>query len=571
MENTKEEVTLSSLLTQLVTAGVLDQATAEQAQSDAKSRNISITTHLAQKKLVDQYTLAKFNSNEYGLSFVDLDIIEIPLDVNSLLGADMLRKLQIVPLFRMGKALTVAVADPFFLSKLSDIRFATELVPEPVIVEYSKFQKIINPDYSESAVSTGMSISSDAAAQDLVLETQDLESEESEEEDDSGVDVTSFVNELLTHAINKKVSDIHIEPYEKILRVRYRIDGILQVVSMPPKSIARKMTSRLKVMAQLNSSERRIPQDGRIHFKYGERHIDFRVNTLPTLYGEKIVMRILDSDTAALGIDNLGFDERQKKDLLDALAKPDGMILVTGPTGSGKTVTLYAGLNILNTSEKNIATAEDPAEIQVPGINQVNVNPKVGLTFASALRAFLRQDPDIIMVGEIRDLETAEISVKAAQTGHLVLSTLHTNSAPETLTRLINMGVPPFNIASSVHLIVAQRLARRLCKSCKTLAKNVPEKALVQLGFAEEELESLEIYEPVGCGECSNGYKGRVGIYQVMPISSEMETMIMEGKHSLELAIQAEKEGINDLRSSALEKVREGITSLAELERVTKD
>ncbi len=570
MEKTKK-IVLSNLLTQLVAGKVLDLKTAEQAHTDSKSRKISITTHLAQKKLVDPSILALYNSKEYGLSFVDLDVIEIPLDVSTLLNADMLRKLQIVPLFRMGKALTVAVADPFFLSKLSDIRFATELVPEPVIVEYGKFQKILNPDYSESSVNTGMSISSDAAAQDLILETEDLEGEDNEEEDDSGVDVTTFVNELLTHAINKKVSDIHIEPYEKILRVRYRIDGILQVVSMPPKSIARKMTSRLKVMARLNSSERRIPQDGRIHFKYGERHIDFRVNTLPTLYGEKIVMRILDSDTAALGVDNLGFDKKQKKDLMDALAKPDGMILVTGPTGSGKTVTLYAGLNILNTSEKNIATAEDPAEIQVPGINQVNVDAKVGLTFASALRAFLRQDPDIIMVGEIRDLETAEISIKAAQTGHLVLSTLHTNSAPETLTRLINMGVPPFNIASSVHLIIAQRLARRLCKSCKKLAENIPEKALVQLGFAEEEVKSLKIFEPVGCGSCSNGYKGRVGIYQVMPISGDMETMIMEGENSLQLAIQAEKEGINDLRTSALEKVREGVTSLAELERVTKD
>ena len=570
MEKTKK-IVLSNVLSQLVADKVLDLETAQQAHIDSNSRKISITTHLAQKKLVNQSVLAKYNSNEYGLSFVDLDVLEIPLDVSTLIKPEMLRKLQIVPLFRMGKALTVAVADPFFLSKLSDIRFATELVPEPVIVEYEKFQRILNPDYNESSVSAGMTISSDAAAQDLVLETEDLEKEDDESEDDSGVDVTTFVNELLTHAINKKVSDIHIEPYEKILRVRYRIDGILQVVSMPPKSIARKMTSRLKVMARLNSSERRVPQDGRIHFKYGERHIDFRVNTLPTLYGEKIVMRILDSDTAALGVDNLGFDKRQKKDLMNALSKPDGMILVTGPTGSGKTVTLYAGLNILNTSEKNIATAEDPAEIQVPGINQVNVDAKVGLTFASALRAFLRQDPDIIMVGEIRDLETAEISIKAAQTGHLVLSTLHTNSAPETLTRLINMGVPPFNIASSVHLIVAQRLARRLCKSCKTLATKIPDNALVQLGFAEDEIKSLKIYEPVGCGSCSNGYKGRVGIYQVMPISGEMETMIMEGRNSLELAIQAEKEGINDLRTSALEKVREGITSLAELERVTKD
>lgn len=561
---------IPNILKQLVADGKLSAEVAESSVLEAKEREVSITTHLAQKQLVDQKDLALYNSREYGLSVLDLDTVEIPLDVSTLLPLEMLRKTQVVPLFRMSKALTVAVADPIYLSQLGDIRFATELVPEPVIVEYSKLQKLLNPDYNESSESTGMSISSDAQAQDLVIETEELESDE--DEDDSGVDVTQFVNELLSHAIKKKVSDIHIEPYETILRVRFRLDGILQVVSMPPKSISRKMTSRIKVMARLNSSERRIPQDGRIHFRFGEdRFIDFRVNTLPTLYGEKIVMRILDSDTASLGIDNLGFDVRQKKDLMDALAKPDGMILVTGPTGSGKTVTLYAGLNILNTSEKNISTAEDPAEIQVPGINQVNVNNKVGLTFASALRAFLRQDPDIIMVGEIRDIETAEISIKAAQTGHLVLSTLHTNSAPETLTRLSNMGVPAFNIASSVHLIVAQRLARRLCKNCKVLVRDMPIKPLVQLGFDEKEISSLEIFEPDGCGQCSNGYKGRVGIYQVMPISTKMETMIMNGSNSLDLAIQAQKENINDLRQSALNKVREGVTSLAELERVTKD
>ncbi len=562
---------LPNLLKQLVADGKLTPKIAEDAMNEAKEREVSLTTHLAQKQVISQSDLARYNSNEYGLSYVDLDAVEIPLDVSSMLSSDMLKKIQLVPIYRMGKALTVAVADPIYLAHISDIRFATELVPEPVIVEYTKLQKLLNPEYTDGSDTAGMSISSDAAAQDLVIGTSELEAEE-EAEDDSGVDVTQFVNELLAHAIKKKVSDIHIEPYEKILRVRFRLDGILQVVSMPPKSISRKLTSRIKVMSRLNSSERRIPQDGRIHFRVSdEKFIDFRVNTLPTLYGEKIVMRILDSDTAALGVDNLGFDPRQKTDLLDALDKPDGMILVTGPTGSGKTVTLYAGLNILNTSERNISTAEDPAEIQVPGINQVNVDNKVGLTFASALRAFLRQDPDIIMVGEIRDLETAEISVKAAQTGHLVLSTLHTNSAPETLTRLINMGVPAFNIASSVHLIVAQRLARRLCKHCKTPAEDLPTQALVQLGFDEKEIDSLKIFEPDGCGQCSNGYKGRVGIYQVMPISSEMEIMIMNDANSLEIADQATKEGINDLRQSALQKVREGVTSLAELERVTKD
>ena len=568
--STVQSKNLPSLLKKLVADKKLTQEVAEKAVADSTERGISITTHLAQRKLVDETDLAIYNSKEFGLSLIDLDSVEIPIDVEVLLPKDMLRKSQLYPLFRMGKALTVAVADPYFLSQLSDVRFATELMPEPVIVEYSKLQRLINPLSNDESVSSGMSISSDAAAQDMVVETSDLESEE--EEDDSGVDVTQFLNELLLHAINKKVSDVHIEPYEKILRVRFRLDGMLQVVSMPPKSLARRMTSRIKVMAQLNTSERRIPQDGRIHFRVGDdKHIDFRVNTLPTLYGEKIVMRILDSDTAALGIDVLGFDDKQKTDLLTALDKPDGMILVTGPTGSGKTVTLYAGLNILNTSERNISTAEDPAEIQVPGINQVNVNPKVGLTFASALRAFLRQDPDIIMVGEIRDLETAEISVKAAQTGHLLLSTLHTNSAPETLTRLINMGVPAFNIASAVHLIVAQRLARRLCKECKSLVEDVPKQALIQLGFDEEEVDSIEIFEPVGCGDCTHGYKGRVGIYQVMPISTEMQTMIMNDANSLEIAIQAKKEKVKDLRQSGLTKVREGVTSLAELERVTKD
>jgi type IV pilus assembly protein PilB len=562
---------LPNLLKQLVVDGKMTPKIAEAAMNEAQSRDVSLTTHLAQKQIISQSDLARYNSNEYGLSYVDLDAVDIPMDVSVMLSSDMLKKLQLCPIYRMGKALTVAVADPIYLAHISDIRFATELVPEPVIVEYTKLQKLLNPEFTDSDDTSGMSISSDAAAQDLVIGTSELEADD-EADDDSGVDVTEFVNELLAHAIKKKVSDIHIEPYEKILRVRFRLDGILQVVSMPPKSISRKLTSRIKVMSRLNSSERRIPQDGRIHFRVSdEKFIDFRVNTLPTLYGEKIVMRILDSDTAALGVDNLGFDPKQKADLLNALEKPDGMILVTGPTGSGKTVTLYAGLNILNTSERNISTAEDPAEIQVPGINQVNVDNKVGLTFAAALRAFLRQDPDIIMVGEIRDLETAEISVKAAQTGHLVLSTLHTNSAPETLTRLINMGVPAFNIASSVHLIVAQRLARRLCKNCKVPAENLPQQSLVQLGFDEEEIESLKIYEPDGCGECANGYKGRVGIYQVMPISSEMEIMIMNGANSLEIADQAIKEKVNDLRQSALQKVREGVTSLAELERVTKD
>ena len=562
--------TLPAIVQTFVNNGKLDGDTAARAVRDASDRKKPIVTHLLDRQIVDSMELATACSNQYGLSFVDLDAITIAPEIKDLIPDDMMKRLMAAPLFTIGGALIIAIADPHYSFELGDIKVTTKLVPEPVIVEHDKLRKLIYGSDSGEDMAAGLSITSQAHSQDLVVGTATLKKKD-EEDDDEGTDVTKFVNELLSHAIKKGVSDIHIEPYEKILRVRYRIDGILQVVSMPPKGIARKMTSRIKVMAELNSSERRIPQDGRIHFQISdEKFIDFRVNTLPTLYGEKIVMRILDSDTAALGIENLGFDDKQKADLMNAIAKPDGMMLVTGPTGSGKTVTLYACLNLLNTSEQNISTAEDPAEIQVPGINQVNVNDKVGLTFSSALRAFLRQDPDIIMVGEIRDLETAEISVKAAQTGHLVLSTLHTNSAPETLTRLLNMGIPPFNIASTVHLIVAQRLARRLCKSCKQPA-NIPEDVLTQIGFVPSELDDLTVYEAVGCGECSGGYKGRVGIYQVMPISPAMEKLVMENGNALELAELAQSENINDLRQSALDKVRQGITTLAEVERVTKD
>lgn len=563
------ELTLSGILATLVEQNKLSFDVASKAAREAEARKKPLVTHLLQQQLVTPYCMAMVCAYEYGLSIVDLDAINISSEIQALVPLETLRKMNLLPLFNIANALFVGVSDPHHLENMGDLRFATEMMPEAVLVEYDKLQNILYGSTSVDAVTSGMSISSETEAQDLVVETYDLEKEE--EADDHGVDVTHFVDELLSHAISKGVSDIHVEPYEKILRVRYRIDGILQVVSMPPKGIARKLTSRIKVMSRLNSSERRIPQDGRIHFQVGDdKYIDFRVNTLPTLYGEKIVMRILDSDTAALGIENLGFDKKQNDDLMSAIAKPDGMVLVTGPTGSGKTVTLYACLNILNTSEKNISTAEDPAEIQVPGINQVNVNEKVGLTFAATLRAFLRQDPDIIMVGEIRDLETAEISVKAAQTGHLVLSTLHTNSAPETLTRLVNMGVPPFNIASSVHLIIAQRLARRLCKSCKK-AGDIPSDTLIELGFDKEELDSLVVYEPKGCSDCSGGYKGRVGIYQVMPISEIMSKIVMEGGNAIQLAEQAKIENINTLRQSGLDKVRQGITSLAELERVTKD
>ena len=567
---TNTDLSLPTIVQTFVNNGELNRDDAARAVRDAADRKKPIVTHMLERQLVDPMILAAACSDQYGLSLVDLDAIDIPLQIQQLVPEEMMRKLMAIPLFQIGGTLFIAVSDPHYSFELGDIKVTTKLVPEPVIVEHDKLCRMVFGADRGEEVATGLVISSTSHTQDLVVGTATLQKKD-EDDDDEVIDVTKFVNELLSHAIRKGVSDIHVEPYEKILRVRFRIDGILQVVSMPPKGISRKLTSRIKVMSELNSSERRIPQDGRIHFQMGEdKFIDFRVNTLPTLYGEKIVMRILDSDTASLGIENLGFSPKQKEDLLSAIARPDGMVLVTGPTGSGKTVTLYACLNLLNSSEKNISTAEDPAEIQVAGINQVNINDKVGLTFASALRAFLRQDPDIIMVGEIRDLPTAEISIKAAQTGHLVLSTLHTNSAPETLTRLLNMGIPPFNIASTVHLIVAQRLGRRLCKHCKRPA-DIPQDTLKQMGFEDDELDTLTIYEAVGCGQCSNGYKGRVGIYQVMPISEDMEKLVMENGNAIELAALAQTENISDLRQSALNKVREGITTIDEVERVTKD
>ena len=572
-----ETIVFPSLIQHLIDQGKLTRENATIALGESQEDDTPIASYLAQTRKVGYHDLALACSMEYGLNMVNLDAVNITDETKALLPKDQARKLQLLPLFTLGKGLYVGVSDPHYLANLDDIKFATGFVAEPVIVEHNKLQaKLRNTSKasSEDAERIGMTISATTAENDLAIDTYEFETpdeEEEEEEDDSGIDVVKFFNELLFHAIQKGVSDIHIEPYENLLRVRYRIDGILQVVATPPKKMARKLTARIKVMAQLNTSEKRIPQDGRIHLHVGDKkYIDFRVNTLPTLFGEKIVMRILDSSSAALGVEMLGFEPKQKADLLEALKKPDGMILVTGPTGSGKTVTLYTGISILNTSETNISTAEDPSEIQLPGINQVNVNPAVGLTFASALKAFLRQDPDIIMVGEIRDLETADISIKAAQTGHLVLSTLHTNSAPETLTRLMNMGVKPFNIASTIHLIVAQRLARRLCPHCKKPA-DYPEKALIDLGFQPQDLEDLTIYNPIGCNACSNGYKGRTGIYQVMPISAKMSRMVMDGKNAMDIADQAEKEGVFNLRQSAIKKVKDGIISLQELERVTKD
>ncbi|WP_308872749.1 type IV-A pilus assembly ATPase PilB [Thiothrix subterranea] len=566
-------IPLPGLARQLVVQDLLDKESATQAVQKARAEKVSLVEWMIRSRIVSTKDVAYAASLEYGLSMVDLDQISIPPPIAALLSPEQMRKLNLIPLYQRGKNLMVGLADPTYLTNLDDVKFATGLIPEPVFVEFDKLQRYISSDdgmsghaaqpHSGKASPTAAPV---AAAKEISLDVRDLKTK-----DDEDPAVIEFVDKLLAHGIKSKASDIHIEIFEKNMRIRYRIDGILQVVATPPNDSAQQLISRIKVLARMNISERRVPQDGRIRFTVSDKQkIDFRVNTLPTLFGEKVVMRILDSSNATLGVEKLGFEPKQQHDFMKALEKPDGMILVTGPAGSGKTVTLYTGLGILNTPEKNISTAEDPAEINMPGVNQVNVNAKVGLTFAEALRSFLRQDPDIIMVGEIRDLETAEIAIKAAQTGHLVLSTLHTNSAPETLTRLMNMGVPTFNIASSIHLIIAQRLARRLCENCKKPSE-VPRDVLLQMGFHQEEIPALKLYEPCGCSECSRGYKGRVGIYQVMPISAEMGRMIMNGSNSLEIAEQSLKEGIADLRRSALNKVRQGVTSLAELERVTSD
>jgi type IV pilus assembly protein PilB len=562
---------LAGLAQRLVSHGLVSEEDALQAQEEANKNKQSLVSLIVSKKLAPSKDIALIASNEFGIPIIDLAALDPEALPKGLVNESLIQNHSAVPLLKRGNRLFIAISDPMNLGALDEFKFSTGTPTEAVLVEDDKLKKFI-----EKVIA-----GADESFEDLDLD-EDLDNLElTGEEEDKGSDVSEsdiddtpvvrFVNKVLLDAINRKASDIHLEPYEKKFRVRYRIDGILSEVASPPTNLAARITARIKVMSRMDISERRIPQDGRIKMQLSKnRAIDFRVNTCPTLFGEKIVLRILDPTSAFLGIDVLGYEDDQKELYLSALNQPHGMILVTGPTGSGKTVSLYTGLGILNTPEVNISTAEDPAEINMPGVNQVNVNPKVGLTFASALRAFLRQDPDVVMVGEIRDLETAEIAIKAAQTGHMVLSTLHTNDAPQTITRLANMGVPPFNIASSVSLIIAQRLARRLCPSCKT-ADDIPKEALIEEGYSPEEAESITLYKAVGCDQCTNGYKGRVGIYQVMPISEEMGRIIMEGGNAMQLADQARKEGIPDLRESGLKKAKDGMTSLEEVNRVTKD
>jgi type IV pilus assembly protein PilB len=562
-------VQLSGLARQMVLAEILSEKTAQQAQQQAQRNRLSLVTYVVQNKLAKSRVVAELAADQFGISLFDLSSMDKENQPKELVSEKLVRQHRAMPLWRRGNKLFVAVSDPTNHQAITDIQFSTGLSTEAILVEDDKLGDAIEKLF-ESV--TGGLDGLEADLEGLEVETASDDkpvTEGGEAADDAPV--VRFVNKMLLDAIKGGSSDLHFEPYEKTFRVRFRTDGILHEVAKPPIQLASRISARLKVMAGLDISERRRPQDGRIKMKISKsKAIDFRVNSLPTLWGEKIVMRILDPSSAQMGIDALGYEESQKELYMSALSQPQGMILVTGPTGSGKTVSLYTGLNILNTPDINISTAEDPVEINLEGINQVNVNPKQGMDFAQALRAFLRQDPDVIMVGEIRDLETAEIAIKAAQTGHMVMSTLHTNSAAETLTRLRNMGVPSFNVATSVNLIIAQRLARKLCNSCKR-AVEIPREALLEEGFPESEIGKFKIYAPVGCENCNGGYKGRVGIYEVVKNTPALQRIIMEEGNSIDISLQMRKDGFNDLRTSALFKAMQGVTSLEEVNRVTKD
>jgi type IV pilus assembly protein PilB len=564
-----DAVSLSGLARQVAQAGLLDEKGAQQAQLQAARNKLPLITYLVQNKLVKARDLAELTAEQFGVAFFDLGALDKDSQPRDLISEKLIRQHRALPLWRRGNKLYVGISDPSNHQAVTDIQFSTGLNTEGVLVEDDKLGEAIEKFFDTAG---GMDDLGDMDLDGLDVEAVDEDKQDSgpgNEADDAPV--VRFVNKMLLDAIKGGSSDLHFEPYERSYRVRFRTDGILHEVARPPVQLAPRISARLKVMASLDISERRRPQDGRIKMKISKtKAIDFRVNTLPTLWGEKIVMRILDPSSAQMGIDALGYEEFQKELYLTALKQPQGMILVTGPTGSGKTVSLYTGLNILNTVDVNISTAEDPVEINLEGINQVNVNPKQGMDFSQALRAFLRQDPDVIMVGEIRDLETAEIAIKAAQTGHMVMSTLHTNSAAETLTRLRNMGVPSFNIATSVNLIIAQRLARKLCSSCKKEV-TLPKEALLEEGFTEKEIGTFKVYGPVGCENCKGGYKGRLGIYEVVKNTPSLQRIIMEDGNSIDIAAQMRKDGFNDLRRSGLIKVIQGVTSLEEINRVTKD
>ena len=570
MVATASKSKLSGLPRRLVQDGIVTEKEVQEDADAARKAKTPLVAYLVSNEKADPRAVAVAASHEFGVPLLDLDAIEIDIECLRAVDQKLLNKHRVLPLLKRGQRLFLGIADPTNLQAIDDVKFQTSLRIDPVVVEQDKLEERIVK--ALDAVDTSMTSLED---EDFDLENLDVSSGDEEVDDITRDDiedapVVRFVNKILLDAIKRGASDIHFEPYEKEFRVRTRLDGVLSEVAQPPVALANKVCARLKVMSRMDIAERRVPQDGRIKMRLSKnRAIDFRVNTCPTLFGEKVVLRILDPSSAQLGIDALGYEDNQKAMYQKHLDKPYGMILVTGPTGSGKTVSLYTGLNILNTEYRNISTAEDPAEINLPGVNQVNVNQKVGLTFASALRAFLRQDPDIIMVGEIRDLETAEIAIKAAQTGHLVLSTLHTNDAPRTLTRLVDMGVKPYAIATSVSLIIAQRLARRICDNCKEV-RDVPREALEKEGFEAEDIDKgLKIFGPVGCKSCNDGYKGRLGLFQVMEVSEVMGKIIMEGGNALQIQQQAASEGVIDLRRAGLNKVKEGVTSLEEINRVT--
>ncbi|HEY0490183.1 MAG TPA: type IV-A pilus assembly ATPase PilB [Telluria sp.] len=565
-------VGITGIARRLVLDGAIDDAAARSALSAATVAKQPIAAYLADKRLVTPAQLAAANSVEFGIPLLDVGAFDPSQSAIKSISEALVRKHLVLPLFRRGNRLFIGMADPTNAQALDEIKFQTNLAIEPILVDADKLTRTID-QWLEATDALA-----DTVGDQEGLETLDVSGGDADLSGDTGIDVKTddtpvvkFVNKVLVDAIRRGASDIHFEPYENEYRVRLRIDGLLKQVTKVPTNLSGRIAARLKVMSQLDIAEKRVPQDGRIKLNISKtKQVDFRVSTLPTLFGEKVVLRILDGSAAKLGIDKLGYEDDQRALYEAALAKPYGMVLVTGPTGSGKTVSLYTGLNILNEEQRNISTVEDPVEIRVPGINQVQMNVKRGMTFAAALRSFLRQDPDVIMVGEIRDLETAEIAVKAAQTGHMVLSTLHTNDAPQTISRLMNMGIAPFNITSSVTLVIAQRLARRL-HDCKREV-HLPEHALLAEGFSPEEVANgMKIYEAVGCSDCTEGYKGRTGIYQVMPMTEKIQAIVLEGGNAMQIAEAALASGVRDLRLSALLKVKNGVTSLAEINRVTKD
>ncbi|MEV4850767.1 type IV-A pilus assembly ATPase PilB [Acinetobacter lwoffii] len=559
----------TGFIRRLVEEGVISAEDMRSALAHAKQEKVDIVAELINQQQLSPTIIAETISVEFGEPLFDISAYDPAQILRDAIDEKLITKHRILPIFKNSSILYVATSNPTNIEAIDAVRFSTKLNIETIIVEHNKLEKLIEQNFTEESTFEF----DEEFDLDVDVESADPNKEEDESNKGDEAPIVKYINKLLIDAIRMGASDLHFEPYEKIYRVRYRVDGVLRQIATPPLQLANRLSSRLKVMSQMDISEKRVPQDGRIKLKLSKnKAIDFRVNSLPTLFGEKLVLRILDPSSAMLGIDALGYEPEQKDLFMQALDKPQGMLLITGPTGSGKTVSLYTGLNILNREDTNISTAEDPVEINLQGINQVNVNNKVGLTFSAALKSFLRQDPDIVMVGEIRDLETAEIAIKAAQTGHMVMSTLHTNSAPETLTRLRNMGVPSFNIATSVNLVIAQRLARRLCSQCKKPA-DIPKQSLLEMGFTETDLQQPEfqIYEPVGCNECREGYKGRVGIYEVMKVTPEISRIIMEDGNALEIADASARAGFNNLRRSGLIKVMQGVTSLQEVNRVTSE